>query len=130
MSHLIDSDLLIDHLEREPTAVRLLASLAPLRIATSVINYMEVYQGILRSPQRQVATTQFEALMNSLVILPTTVLVAKRCAELREHLRLQGKRVHSRAMDLLIASTALHYGLVLVTRNKHDYADIPGLTLL
>jgi predicted nucleic acid-binding protein len=31
--------------------------------------------------------------------------------------------------DLIIAATALEYGLTVVTRNVHDYRDIPGLSL-
>ena len=44
-------------------------------------------------------------------------------------MRKAGKRVNSRALDLLIAATALEYDLTLVTRNTEDYGDIPGLKL-
>jgi predicted nucleic acid-binding protein len=39
------------------------------------------------------------------------------------------KRVNQRALDVVIAATAIEYGLTLVTRNITDYADIPDLTL-
>jgi len=42
-------------------------------------------------------------------------------------LRRQGKRVNNRALDLLIAATAIEHDLTLVTRNLQDYGDIPGL---
>jgi len=55
--------------------------------------------------------------------------VARRCARLRLDLKNRGKRVRSRALDLITAATALEHGLTLVTRNTVDYHDIPGLTL-
>jgi predicted nucleic acid-binding protein len=54
---------------------------------------------------------------------------ARRCAELREGLGRQGKRVRSRALDLVTAAIALELGYTLVTRNRADYADIPDLLL-
>jgi predicted nucleic acid-binding protein len=55
--------------------------------------------------------------------------VAERCARLRETLRSQNKWVNSRALDLIIAATALEYDLTLVTNNAEDFKDIPGLAL-
>jgi predicted nucleic acid-binding protein len=46
-----------------------------------------------------------------------TLKAARRCARLRETLRKQGKRVKPRALDFIIAATALEHGLTLVLRN-------------
>lgn len=62
-------------------------------------------------------------------VLPFSAPVARRCAELRHQLKQQGRRVTSRAMDLIIAATALDDGLALVTRNTSDDDDVPGLTV-
>jgi predicted nucleic acid-binding protein len=62
-------------------------------------------------------------------VLPLSLAVARRCAELREELDRQGKRFRSRAFDLVIAAAALEHGLELVTRNLADVADIPHLAL-
>jgi len=61
--------------------------------------------------------------------LPLSQAVARRCARLRHGLKQQGKRVHPRALDLIIAATALEHNLTLVTRNIIDYNDIPDLKL-
>jgi predicted nucleic acid-binding protein len=53
--------------------------------------------------------------------------VARRAALIRLDLRQRRRAITHRAMDLLIAATALERGLILVTRNTTDYADIPGL---
>jgi len=64
-----------------------------------------------------------------MAVLPVSIEIAKRCARLRETLRRQGRRINNRAMDLIIAATALEHDLTLVTRITDDYRDIPGLML-
>ena len=49
---------------------------------------------------------------------------------MRHDLTVQGKRVRQRALDLMIAATAIEYNLILVTRNRPDCADIHGLSNL
>ena len=48
---------------------------------------------------------------------------------LREQLKIEQKRVKSRALDLMNAAIALEHDLTLVTRNVEDCQDIPGLEL-
>ena len=48
---------------------------------------------------------------------------AEQKARLKRIGRLQGE------FDMLIGSTALAHGLILVTRNTRHFADLPGLTL-
>jgi len=129
MPYLIDTDWVIDHLANVPEAVRLLDGLAQEGIAISIITYMEVYQGVLRSPGSQEAQSKLRGFVDVVPMLPLSVAVAQRCAQLRETLRSQGKRVNARALDLIIAATALEYHLTLVSRNTEDYADIPNLKL-
>jgi predicted nucleic acid-binding protein len=95
----------------------------------SIITYMETYQGVLRSPHPTSARTQFEAFLETVPVLPFSVAGAKRCAQLRETLHREGKRVKEQALDLMTAAIALEYGLTLVTRNVGDYNDIRGLKL-
>jgi tRNA(fMet)-specific endonuclease VapC len=129
MAYLIDSDWVIDQLAEVEEAVALLSQLAEDGIAVSIITYMEVYQGILRSPDQEQAQSQFVAFFDAIPVLPFSLAVAQRCAQLRQTLKAQGKRVNSRALDLVIAATALEHDLILVTRNTHDYTDIPDLKL-
>jgi len=129
MPYLIDSNWLIDHLEDVPAASELFERLAEEGIAISIISYMEAYQGLERSPNPEQAQSKFQALIESIPILPFSTVVAKRCARLRETLKRQGKRVNARALDLIIAATALEYNLPLVTRNIEDFDDIPDLKL-
>jgi predicted nucleic acid-binding protein len=129
MAYLIDSDWVIDHLLEMPQAVQRLDALAEQGIAISIITYLEVYQGVLRSPDPAEAQEKLATFLEGVVILPLSLPVARRCAQLRHQLKQQGKRVNARAFDLLIAATALEHDLILVTRNTADYADIPHLKL-
>lgn len=129
MPYLIDTDWVIDHLANVPGALQLLDRLASEGIAISIITYMEVYQGVERSPDPKEAQTKLQAFLESVPILPLSPAVARRCARLREALKRQGKRVNTRALDLIIAATALEYNLALVTRNTEDYDDIADLKL-
>ena len=129
MPYLIDSDWVIDYLDEVPEALVLLRQLFPDGVAISVVTYMEVLQGVERSPDATGARSKFDSFLRGIPVLPFSLAVAERCALLREELRRQGKRVHPRALDLINAATALDYGFTLVTRNREDYEDIPGLVL-
>ena len=128
MAYLIDSDWVIDYLAGVPEALELLDRLADERIAISIVTYMEVYQGVERSDEPKEAERQLASFLESVPLLPISPAVARRCASLRETLRRQGRRVNNRALDLLIAATAIEHNLTLVSRNVRDYADVPGLT--
>ena len=128
MAYLVGSDWVIDYLAGVSDALDLLDRLADERIAISIVTYMEVHQGVERSEDPLKAEQQLSAFVASVPLLAISPAVARRCATLREALRRQGKRVNNRALDLLIAATAIEHGLTLVTRNVEDYADIPDVT--
>jgi tRNA(fMet)-specific endonuclease VapC len=129
MSYLIDSDWVIDQLAADPAAVQLLGQLAPAGIAISVVSLMEVLEGVLRSADPRQQRADLNTFLTTVPVLPFTEAIAERCAQVRDSLRGQNRRVNSRAVDLMIAATALEQGLTLVTHNVADYKDVPGLTL-
>lgn len=127
MGYLIDSDWVIDHLANNDEANRLLSGLSESGIAISIITYIEIYQGVLRSPTPKEAGRKLEAFVETVSILSISPAVARRCAHIRETLGKQRKEFRRRAFDLLIAATALEHDLTLVTRNRGDYADVPNI---
>jgi predicted nucleic acid-binding protein len=129
MPYLVDSNVVIEHLAAVPETSQFLDQFAQDGIVISIVTYMEAYQGVIRSEHPQEASEKFHAFINTVLILPFSFAVAERCARLRETLRKQNKRVKSRALDLIIAATALEYGLTLVTENTDDFKDIPDLPL-
>ena len=94
-----------------------------------MVTFMDVTQGILDSVDPATAQAEFDAFLADVPILPFSSAVASRCAALRRDLKRLGKRVRPRALDLITAATALEHNLTVVTRNKADYRDIPGLNL-
>ena len=127
MGYLIDSDWVVDHLAGDEEANRLLSGLSDEGIVISIITYIEIYQGVLRSPTPKDAEQKLQAFVDTISILSITPAVARRCAHIRETLRKQRKEFRRRAFDLLIAATALEYDLTLVTRNREDYEDVPNI---
>ncbi len=126
MPYLIDSDWIIDYLGGLEQALELLESLAADGISLSVISYMEVYEGVIGAGRSE---ADLEVALAGIPIVAVSKSVCRRCAVLRGALRQQGRRVNSRALDLLIAATAIEHNLALVTRNVADYRDIPDLVI-
>jgi tRNA(fMet)-specific endonuclease VapC len=126
---LIDSNILIDVINDDPDAVNLFLEISRDFCAISVISYMEVLEGVFRSPASLVTETDLSRTLQNVKVFPVSELIAWRCAHLRADLHGKGRRVRQRALDLLIAATAIEHNLTLVTRNQADYADIPGIVL-
>jgi len=127
--YLIDTTLVVPYFGDDRDAIDLLKRLAPRGVAVSILVYLEVYQGVIESPDPVEARRRFDAFFSGLPILPVSPAGARRCAELRPLLKRQGKSPRRRAFDLVIAATALEHGLALVTHNTQDYRDIPDLVL-
>jgi tRNA(fMet)-specific endonuclease VapC len=130
MEHLLDSDIVIYHLNDIPAATNLVDRLFDSGIALSSITLMEVIEGLDRASDPLSAQRGFVAFTNHVAVIPLDRQEAMMAAQVRRALRLQGRSIRPRALDLLIAATALTHDLTLVTNNPDDYQDIPGLRLL
>ncbi len=128
MSYLIDSDRVVDYLNGQADAVALLTDLTSDYAAISVITYGEVYEGIYygRDPVR--AERTFERFLNEVVVLPLEQDLMHIFARIRGGLRRSGQLISD--TDLLIATTAIHHDLTLVSRNVRHFERIPRLKLL
>jgi predicted nucleic acid-binding protein len=129
MAYLVDSDVISSYLDGEVEAIKLVEGLLPAGVSMSTVTYMETMQGVLRRHGPNAPLESFHQGIAALSIVPFDEAIAARCARMRYELAQQGKRVRQRALDLMIAATAIEHNLVLVTRNRADYADIPGLVI-
>jgi tRNA(fMet)-specific endonuclease VapC len=129
MKYLVDSDVAADALKGQTYATDFLRRLERDRLALSIISYIELREEILGSSNRAAHERGFRAFLRRMRVLTISRAVADRAATIRSYLRSHKQPVSQRALDLLIAATALEHGLILITRNRRDYADVPGLAL-
>lgn len=127
MKYLVDSDVVADWLQGKGQAVNLLTSLQSDGPAISLVTYGEVYEGILFSKDPKQAASVFRRFYRNVTMLPLNRVILRRFARLRGELRVSGTLLPD--FDLLIAATAIHFDLTLVTRNTRHFQRIPDLTL-
>lgn len=128
MTYLLDTDVVIDHLTGRPRIRQLLVQWLPRGVAISIITYSEIFEGIYGSRDPRAAEAGFTAFLQGVQVLGLSEAIAKQNAQLRLDLRQRKLPIRNRALDLLIAATALTQNLTLVTRNEQDYDDIPNLS--
>lgn len=127
MAYLVDSDMVIDFLADDSQTITLFDSFSADGIFVSIISYMETFQGVIDNGLAQEDEDKFNAFFAGVPVLPLAPEIAIRCAHIRSMLKQQGKNTRRRALDLLVAATALEHGLELVSHNEADYKDIPNL---
>ena len=127
MTYLFYSDWVIDYLLGKPAAVQVLEALRPDGLAINVVTYGELYQGVEDGRDPIAAEAAFRRFLYGTAILPIDEATARRFFRIRRDLRALGTPLED--PDLLVAATALHHDLTLVTRNCRHFARIPGLKL-
>ena len=125
--YLLDTDWIIDCLSRRQDAIAVLVELAPSGLATSVITYAELSEGIASSNRRAEDEQLLEDFMSDIEVLGIDLGIARIFGERRSQLRARGLLIDN--FDLLIAATALRFDLILVTRNVNDFRRVEGLQL-
>lgn len=128
MTYLIDTDRVIEHLKGRPTTVALIHEYAADGLAISLITFGEIYEGILFGREPKQHEQGFLTFLKIPVrILPPNQAIMRRFAQLRGQLRQSGQLISD--FDIVIAATALHYDLTLLTQNRRHFGRIPGLKL-
>jgi hypothetical protein len=120
LERLLDSVILIDHLNGVPQANEFLLALDPTRTAISVISYAEILAGL-----DEAAMQKALPLLGSFEILEIDAAVAGKAAALR--------RLHRwKLPDAFQAAIAILHDIRLCTRNtrdfdpqKHPFVEIP-----
>ncbi|MDP2897802.1 MAG: type II toxin-antitoxin system VapC family toxin [bacterium] len=127
MSYLNDSDWVADWLAGKPQAVRLITNLSEENVAISLITFGEIYEGIYYGRDPREAEVGFKKFLREVEVLPLNRAIMRDFARIRGELRRSGQLIGD--PDLLIAATALHHNLTLVTRNVKDFQRTPKLKL-
>jgi predicted nucleic acid-binding protein len=127
MTCLVDATFSIDLLNQQPYIEPLLPRLAGEGIALSIFVHTELWEGVYTSRDPKLAAIRLRAFLRGVPILPYTARLSHHAARMRGQLRAAKRPIHHRALDLLIAATALEHGFTMLTSDS-DYDDIPGLT--
>jgi predicted nucleic acid-binding protein len=128
---LLDTNCISEPLRARPDP-RVLAWLQTAnenQLFLSVLTIGEIRRGIALLPQGQ-RRTRFETWLDLELrprfaerLLPVSHVIADRWGLLDAEMRLKGRTVA--AIDGLLAATALHHGLTVVSRNVADFSQAP-----
>jgi predicted nucleic acid-binding protein len=131
MPYLIDSDWVIQALRGRQPATSTIAQLLPQGIGISWVTVAEVYEGAFGKPDGrpdpQAQLAHLRDFLQAFRVVALTDPIAERFAQLRADLRQKGQRIPD--FDLIIAATALHYDLTILTRNHRHFERIPAVKL-
>ena len=127
MPYLLDADWAIQALAGRAEAVATIRRLAPARIAISVATVGEIYEGAFNSPNPGARLAQFRRFLVPFRVLGLSDPIVERFAETRSFLRRRGELISD--FDILLAATALHHDLTVLTFNVHHLQRVPDLKL-
>jgi predicted nucleic acid-binding protein len=122
LERLLDSVILIDHLNNVPPATEFLLALDPEKTAISVISYAEILTGLDEEGEKKA-----RPLLNSFAMLEIDAAVAEKAAALR-------RQFGWKLPDAFQVAIAILHDIKLCTRNtkdfnpqKHSFVEIPYL---
>jgi len=97
------------------------------RQATTSVNAFELFYGAHKSRATEENVKQTRKLLFRLLVLPLATGSAERAGNIFAALEKKGEPIEFR--DAMIAGIALENRLAVVTRNRSDFARIPGLSV-
>ena len=123
--YLLDTDWIIQALANRQPALGTLDRLARSRVYVSYVTLGEVYEHAFRFANPQAHLASFRHFLGSYRLLGLNDPIMERFAKTRALLRKRGQPLAD--FDLLIAATALHHDLTLLTFNLRHFERIPDL---
>ena len=110
-----------------------LASLPPGAIAVSVVTVEEMLRGRLailaRRSEGEARVRAYAKFLETVLFFSTVPVMPFDMACEQQFQALRAMRLRVGSQDLRIAATALVHNVVLVTRNRRDFEQVPGLML-
>ena len=126
MRYLLDTDICIYLQNHRSARVRQrFNELEPGDVGMSVVTYLELVYGALKSARPESNLAVAEALREHIPPQPLGENVAKHYGRLRTALERAGTPIGT--FDLVIAAHALTLDLILVTNNTREFSRVKGL---
>jgi tRNA(fMet)-specific endonuclease VapC len=125
--YLIDTDWLIDARVGRPAAVRAIDESSDEALAVSIVSCGELYEGAFEFPDPKAELLRIRTFLEPFAVVPLTDPIMEIFGRTRSELRRTGQLIPD--FDLLIAATAVHHDLNLLTRNLRHFARIPDLRI-
>jgi len=101
------------------------------RVYVSVVTISELLMGVHRAnteERRQRRSVFVEAIISGVGVLDFTIGSARVHAEIYAELAKKGQMIG--AHDLIIAATARHHDLSILTENVDEFSRVPGLRVI
>jgi predicted nucleic acid-binding protein len=127
MFYILDADWVIDALVGRNRAADTIVALAPQGIAISWVTVGEVYEGAYGFPDPESHLRSLREFLHPFYHLTLNDPIMERFADIRSTLRRQGQIISD--FDILLAATALHYDLTVLTRNSRHLSRVSNLKL-
>lgn len=128
MKYLLDTCTISYFVRNIPNVRNNILKIKPENIFISTITIMELEYGLqLNNNVSKHVINGINAFVDSITTLDFTDEIARISACIRAELKKTGKLIGY--YDVLIAGTALHHGLTLVTSNTDEFNRVTGLKI-
>ena len=129
LTHLLDTSVLSQPIKDQPLphVLERWSALGDEAVCTSAICIAEILQGLESRASAKYWRRYRKLIQDRYRVLPFDADVAATFARLGAELSRQG--TPRPALDLMIAATASHHGLVVATLNARDFGPISGVAV-
>lgn len=132
--YVLDTDILTLFEREDATVVARITEHRPAEVAISVVTVEEQLAGWFaqlrqaKSPER--IERAYRRLAANVRFLRCAQILDYNQGAIQRYEALKRMRLKVRKMDLQIAATALQHNGIIVTRNRRDFAKVPGLEVV
>ena len=127
-SAVVDTDVISFLFKNHPIGALYEADLADRTLVISFMSLAELDRWAIQSKWNEARQRWLRLYLERFVVLPYNRALCAKWAEVTVAAQSRGRRIE--CADAWIASTALLYGVPLVTHNRSNYLGVPGLDLI
>jgi len=121
----LDTNIIIDCFHGDEETLKYINKIQNSEIKITSITLMELYAGCAVYEKRQKMYALIEEFMSTIDMVDFDKQTCKIYGDIYSFLRSKGKI--SEQQDMMIAAACIKNNLVLITKNKKHFQNIPGL---